>query len=406
MDNAHVMILTKKKKNLLYTAYFLTLSSFILVLYSTFLTRSGILGDSSVHSFTSDGMLGQLLLYLLFFIALSVFMMLLEKKDKKVYGALFFILSLTAFIFEIYVICIVLFLIFSAYFLFRSYSKYFMSQDEDERFWSKEFWMFLGALVLLLSAVQITASTSIPVYNELLKPFGPLFTSLYDATGIEFFTSLAKADFAPPSEPRSHYNSWQVPIATIITLLAGAGQYLRYKKTDHKQFLKKISNSLIISLIISAFSFYIFEFKELYDQNPQRAIGIIALLFSSAFTVVANFNYWVSVLKGKFNHAGASIAHIGFGMIIFGALVSQAKQTVISKNTSGLNVKQLSEDFKNNNDLLLIKDDTLQMGNYFVSYSKKYRERNRVKFKMNYFDSEPRYYQKNDTVNLCVHQKT
>nr|MBA3898661.1 cytochrome c biogenesis protein CcsA [Bacteroidota bacterium] len=63
---AHVMVIHKNKGTSLFTTFFLTLISFILVLYSTFLTRSGVLGDTSVHSFTDMGMSGQLLVYLLF----------------------------------------------------------------------------------------------------------------------------------------------------------------------------------------------------------------------------------------------------------------------------------------------------------------------------------------------------
>ncbi len=43
---------------------FLAITTFILVLYSTFLTRSGILGDASVHSFVSPGMAVYLFLVL------------------------------------------------------------------------------------------------------------------------------------------------------------------------------------------------------------------------------------------------------------------------------------------------------------------------------------------------------
>ena len=42
--------------------------SFMLVLYSTFLTRSGILGDTSVHAFTDLGMNLQLILFMLVFL--------------------------------------------------------------------------------------------------------------------------------------------------------------------------------------------------------------------------------------------------------------------------------------------------------------------------------------------------
>lgn len=54
---AHLLVINKRKQTSLFTTFFLTASSFILVLYSTFLTRSGVLGESSVHSFVESGIL-------------------------------------------------------------------------------------------------------------------------------------------------------------------------------------------------------------------------------------------------------------------------------------------------------------------------------------------------------------
>lgn len=61
----HLMILFKKRKKGLKALINLTLCSFLLIVYSTFLTRSGILGESSVHAFTDLGLSSQLLLSLI-----------------------------------------------------------------------------------------------------------------------------------------------------------------------------------------------------------------------------------------------------------------------------------------------------------------------------------------------------
>jgi cytochrome c-type biogenesis protein CcmF len=88
------MLVNKRKETSLYTAFLLTLITFILVLYSSFLTRSGVLGDTSVHSFTGDGMLPGLLFFLLFFIALSVMMMLPQRTQRQFYVIISFALLL------------------------------------------------------------------------------------------------------------------------------------------------------------------------------------------------------------------------------------------------------------------------------------------------------------------------
>ena len=76
---------------------------------------------------------------------------------------------------------------------------------------SREFWMFIGALTLLISGLQITLSTSYPVFNQLFGPEG--FIHLYDQDKVL-------------SDPIEHYNAIQVPFAIIIVLLIGVGQFL------------------------------------------------------------------------------------------------------------------------------------------------------------------------------------
>jgi cytochrome c-type biogenesis protein CcmF len=59
--SVHTMIIFKKNNTALKTSIILVITTFILILYATFLTRSGILGNASVHSFTDLGLSGQLL---------------------------------------------------------------------------------------------------------------------------------------------------------------------------------------------------------------------------------------------------------------------------------------------------------------------------------------------------------
>lgn len=51
----HTMLAQARTGNLVRTNFIFAILSFVLVIYSTFLTRSGILGESSVHSFTDPG---------------------------------------------------------------------------------------------------------------------------------------------------------------------------------------------------------------------------------------------------------------------------------------------------------------------------------------------------------------
>lgn len=285
---AHVMVIHKNKGQSLAAAFFLAILSFLLVLYSTFLTRSGILGDASVHAFTDLGMQGQLLIYMLFFVALSIVLAVL------------------------------------------AYKKFPQSPQEDS-ITSREFWMFIGSLILFLSAFQIIVFTSLPVINKI------------------FHTSYGNAKIET-------YNMWQVPFAFIISVIMAFGLYLKYKSSDVKQVFKKLLPSLAISFALTVVVVLALKFTE---------IPYILLLFSSIFMVLANTDYLIRILKGKIPKGGASIAHVGFGLILLGALVSTARKEIISKNQMNLD---LGSQFPNNENILLYRNSPQPMGDYQIVY--------------------------------------
>ena len=159
VGGAHLMMIQRNKGTALVGVYVLIFLTFILILYSTFLTRSGILGNASVHAFTDLGMSGQLLVYLLAYVVM-------------------------------------------AFALLAYHYKHIPKAAKEEETWSREFWMFIGALVLLISAFQISFTTSIPVIN---KVFG--------------------TNMAPPIDPIEHYNSWQIPFAILTLFFMGFTQF-------------------------------------------------------------------------------------------------------------------------------------------------------------------------------------
>jgi cytochrome c-type biogenesis protein CcmF len=324
---AHLMLINKNKGQSLFTAFALAILTFVLILYSTFLTRSGILGETSVHAFTDLGMTGQLLIYLLFFLILGIVLLIINWKTMP-------------------------------------------RVKEEESIYSREFWMFVGAVILLIASFQIMFYTSLPVWNKL---FG-----------------LHKA---PAKDIVGFYNSWQLPFAFLVTMLIAIGQYFKYKDTDPKVFLKNITFSLIVSAALTALFSYILNYKNFL---------FILLLFSSIFAAAANFNYITHALGGKIRKAGASIAHIGFALILIGALVSTSKKDIISQNTSGKSVESLGKDFSNNVNILLTQGDTLAMGNYFVTYKGKRIEGINVYFDVDYFTKENNVYKKEFSLSPLV----
>ncbi len=395
----HLMMVNKRKETSLYSTFLLTLVSFILILYSTFLTRSGVLGDTSVHSFTGDGMLPGLLLFMLFFIALSVAMLLPDKGQRRFYAGISVALLAIGVLLEIPVGAILLFAAVTLGMLVYAYRKGFSTSDPEEALWSREFWMFIGALVLLLSAVQITFSTSVPVFNLLLEPFGGPLSKLAEMTGSNFIAGLADARLAPPSEPIPHYNKWQVPFAFIVALLVSVTQYMRWKNTDMPKFRRQILLALVISVLLTALGIY------LLGYSPKQ-LNLAALLFATIFAAVANATYIFKVLKGNLSNAGPSVAHVGFALVLLGALISTGNQREVSRNmmaqqnAGAMDLRYLNEGFDNSSDILLYRGDTVRMDEHYVHYREKRQESLNLYYDMDYFTVEPRSYRTGDTVRV------
>lgn len=308
---AHVMLINRKNPQSVFLTFLLSILTFLLILYATFLTRSGILGESSVHAFTDLGMSGQLLIYLFFFVILAIVLIVIN-------------------------------------------FKHFPKHTEEEGLWSREFWMFVGAVVLLVSSFQITFYTSMPVWNKLFD--------------------LNKA---PAKDVVTFYNTWQLPFAVIVTLLIAVGQFFKYKHTDINVFVKKMTLSFVVSIILTALISYSLNLL----KQPFYAL----LLFSSLFAVIANTDYMIRVLKGNVKKAGASVSHIGFALMMVGVLISTSRKDIISQNTSGKSIESLGKDFSNSDNILLTQGDTLTMGKYLVTYNGKRYEGINIYFDVDYF---------------------
>lgn len=384
---AHLMLINKNKGQSLFTAFGLAIFTFILILYSTFLTRSGILGETSVHAFTDLGMSGQLLIYLCFFFFLGILLLLVNGMQKLWFSAFTVLLALIAYKvgkaaftidFKLFgasfngslpyrLLILFVWIVILIYFLSKSAKKNFPQPEKEESIYSREFWMFVGAIILLVSSFQIMFYTSIPVWNKL---FG--------------------THMAPAKDIIAIYNAWQLPFAFLVTMLVAIGQYFKYKNTDPKEFYKKITISFIVAVLLTALFSYILNYKN---------ILYMLLMFSSIFAAVANFSYITHALGGKIRKAGASLAHIGFGLILLGALISTSKKDIISQNSSGKNIESLGEKFSNRENILLTEGDTLPMGNYFVTFKGRRTEGINIYFDVDYFTKENNVYNKEFTLS-------
>src|SRR5690606_32062162 len=77
----HTNLIAKNTEYSIKSTYIFYLLAFILVVYSTFLTRSGIVGDTSVHAFTAMGLENQLIFFILLFSGIAIVSYFLKRKN-------------------------------------------------------------------------------------------------------------------------------------------------------------------------------------------------------------------------------------------------------------------------------------------------------------------------------------
>lgn len=299
----HTNLIARNTGHSIRSTYVFYLLTFLLILYSTFLTRSGVLGETSVHAFTEMGLEWQLVSFIGVFLLLSSILLGFRYRSVPV-------------------------------------------PQKEEALSSREFWMFIGTLVLLFSALIITASTSLPVYNKIMEYFNPAFEGRVI------------------TDPIPHYNKYQIWIGVFISLLSGSTQFLRYRELSGQRRVRKAFRHIGIGILISSLLTFLTTF---WIDLGTWQYGL--LLFTGYFTVVTNLDYLITFMRGNLKASGSIFSHVGFGLMIVGIIASGVNQKIVSSNPfvmEGLIQSDDPEGYKKN--IILFKDSPTLMNGYEVTY--------------------------------------
>lgn len=305
----HTMVIFKATGHSLKASYLFAFLTFVFILYSTFLTRTGILGDTSVHAFTDAGK------------AINVMILL--------FLAAFTVPSLTLLIANL---------------------KNMPSEQKEENTNSREFWMFIGSLVFFLAAIFIIAKTSVPVYN---KVFG---TSIAQPENVEF-----------------SYNKVIVLVAIIIGLLSAITQYFKYKKTAPGELLKKLAlptfMAALITVLLAVF-YPITYYKMGAGFLGAVYVALFACIYSviaNAFYIWSGLNGKLKSAGGSVAHLGFALMLTGI------LISSGNKKVISDNRATGLFIrfaedpKQKEDPMEN---LTLVRNEPTRLGDYVVTYQK------------------------------------
>jgi len=228
----HTILSQRKSGAFVRTNLLLGMLCFLAVLYSTFLTRSGVLGDTSVHSFVAPGMWVYWLMIgmLVFFASLGFGLLLRRWKEMPKVPVL-------------------------------------------HDYYSREFALFLGSATLVVIAVFITVGTSSPIITEILQgKKAAVEISFYSKTVlplgilIGILTGIAQLLWWTKSDRKEFFRSLLWP--TVLSLATTA-------------FLVSLNvHDVRLALFIFGSSFALFSNIQVGSRivrgNPKYAGGAIA----------------------------------------------------------------------------------------------------------------------------------
>jgi cytochrome c-type biogenesis protein CcmF len=265
----HGLVVQKSRGGMGRTNIFLAIFAWMLFLYGTFLTRSGVLGSASVHAFSS---LDNVALYLL--IGLAVLhgvggIGLLLVRWKQIPG--------------------------------RPISDKAASRDTA---------MVLSVTLFIIATVVVLIGSSWPFFSKLS------FLSNIQYSGIKRNNGVA-------SLLPLFYNQVGSFLIIPALLIMGSVPFLAWGKTNLDKFINKVLvpwfAALGVGCLITAFVIAQVQ-SGFRPDTPQPVVVIIGTL--GAFAAISNIMLAWKVMRSKAVTMGGWLAHVGIGLLMIGSVLT------------------------------------------------------------------------------------
>ncbi len=265
----HMMLIQRKGGMGHKAALLLCILAYMLVVYSTFLTRSGILGEASVHAFVDLGLYNQLLIWILAMGVLGVG--LFAYRYKELPGPV-----------------------------------------READYFSREFLVFSGAVVLCIIAAVVILGTSAPIFGRIFRD-------------------------SPATVPIEFYNDWTLPLSVCLVFLAGLGQLFWWRRMS----LSDVSRTLLTPVALSVLSVVLVILLTPFVSLSVRegagfwsrygfGLQLLVLLFTAFFALYGNLAVLWRIARGNMKLAGGALAHVGLGIAVIGIIASSGFSQTIS----------------------------------------------------------------------------
>lgn len=317
----HAMVVQKKTAAGHKAALVLSVLAFQLVIYSTFLTRSGILGDVSVHSFVDLGLYNQLLAWI------------------TTIGVLGF-----------------------GFFVWRY--RELPAPATPPATLSRESMIFTGALLLALTGVVIAIGTSAPIFGKLFRDNPSAVPIAFYNTwtlplgiGVAFLAGLGQVFWWRKMTVDDVNRVLLRPLALTVVSTAAVVMLTPFVR----ETVLPLPAAETAGATVPLESGILPAFLDAFLQTHGTSLLLLLLLFSAFFMVWGNGIVMWRVGRGNLKLIGGSLTHVGFGLMLLGIFASSVFNDAVTDGTGA--------DMAGNRDNFVVeRGETVRVDGYQWTY--------------------------------------
>jgi cytochrome c-type biogenesis protein CcmF len=320
----HTMLVQKKSSAGQKASLLLCIASYVLVIYSTFLTRSGILGDVSVHSFVDLGLYNQLLLWIGTITVVGVGLFIYRFNELP-------------------------------------------TPDKEPRVLSREFMILSGATLLCVTAAVIILGTSAPIFGRIFRDNpSAVPIEFYNqwtlplAIGFVFLAGLGQLFWWNKMDVESLNRVLLKPVAFATVSTIGVLLLTPFAEQTILLPASAPATQTASAGLVSSLS----EFWAMYGQ----ALQLLLLLFVGFFALFGNGMVFWRVMRGNPRMAGGAIAHVGLAITILGVIASSGFDRALPRLGTP---PAANEDQMPRENFVVAKGQTRVVNGYRVTYTDK-----------------------------------
>ena len=285
----HALVVQKKTSAGHKSALALTVVAFQLVIYSTFLTRSGVLGDVSVHSFVDLGLYNQLLIWIGSVGVLGFGLLAWRWRDLP-------------------------------------------APVKAPEALSREAMVFTGALLLAMTGLVIALGTSAPILGKVFRNNPSAVPAEFYTTwtlplgvAIAFLAGLGQTFWWRRMSVDDVNRVLLRPVALTVAATAAVVVFTPFVQ-------RTIRPLPVATETQTAQAGFLPLAVETFLHTHGTSLLLLLLLFAAFFTLFGNALVMWRVGRGNLKMVGGSLTHVGFGLMLLGIVASGVFNDPISDN--------------------------------------------------------------------------